>query len=123
MFDPEFRRYNRSHKKEKVLKDEFEARTGDYNTGGVTREKLMTSYREKAIQIALVLKREGHLSIKDIKDHTGIETASSILQKNHYGWFIRVKRGVYMVSEEAEAEIVKFKTYYDAVKTHDRKPQ
>tara|TARA_Y100001933_G_C18884189_1_gene515408 strand:- start:180 stop:878 length:699 start_codon:yes stop_codon:yes gene_type:complete len=123
IFEPAFYRYNRNHKKKKSLKKEFEARSGDYNIGGVTGEKLMTSYREKAIQIASALEKNGSLSIKDIKNLTGIDSAGSILQKNHYDWFLREKRGVYKISETTMAEIVNFKTYYDAVKTHDRKPQ
>lgn len=123
IFEPEFHRYNRSHKKEESLRTEFESRTGDYNTGGVTRKKIMTSYREKAIQIAYVLENESCLSIKEIKKRTGIESAASILQRNHYGWFIREQRGVYKVTEKAMEEIVNFKTYYDAVKTNDRRSQ
>ncbi len=110
-------------KKEESLRTEFESRTGDFNTGGVTRKKIMTSYREKAIQIAYVLENESCLSIKEIKKRTGIESAASILQRNHYGWFIREQRGVYKVTEKAMEEIVNFKTYYDAVKTNDRRSQ
>ncbi len=108
IFEPEFHRYNRSHKKEESLRTEFESRTGDFNTGGVTRKKIMTSYREKAIQIAYVLENESCLSIKEIKKRTGIESAASILQRNHYGWFIREQRGVYKVTEKSDGRNSKF---------------
>jgi hypothetical protein len=34
---------------------EFRERSGDYNTGGSTRVKLVTAYREKALRVALAL--------------------------------------------------------------------
>lgn len=34
---------------------EFKGRSGDYNTGGSTRVKLVTAYREKALRVALAL--------------------------------------------------------------------
>ena len=39
-----------------ILK-EFGARYGDYNTGGVTGEKLVTAYRELALHIAALLEK------------------------------------------------------------------
>lgn len=41
-------------KRERLLV-EFRERSGDYNTGGVTRSKLVTAYREKALRVAAAL--------------------------------------------------------------------
>lgn len=38
---------------------EFRERSGDYNTGGSTRVKLVTAYREKALRVALSLQAAG----------------------------------------------------------------
>lgn len=103
--EPEFSRYNRSHKKEKSLLYEFENRSADFNIGGVTREKIMTVYREQCIQIGCLLEKEGQLTLKEIKNRTGIEKTATILQKNHYGWFERVSRGCYKLSDTAISEI------------------
>ncbi len=119
LLDPDFSRYNRSHIKEKRLMYEFESRSGDHNTGGVTKKKIVTSYREKVLQIACFLEKEGAMSVKAIRLSTGVETAGSILQKNHYEWFVRVKRGVYQLSEKAPQEMKSFKSAYDKAKIND----
>ncbi|MNE31195.1 hypothetical protein D3C80_1247470 [compost metagenome] len=43
-----------ARRREKLLL-EFRERSGDYNTGGSTRVKLVTAYREKALRVALAL--------------------------------------------------------------------
>lgn len=43
-----------SARRERLLY-EFRERSGDYNTGGSTRVKLVTAYREKALRVALAL--------------------------------------------------------------------
>lgn len=116
LFDPEFFRYNRSHIKEKQIRYEFQERVTDHNTGGVTREKLVTAYRQKALKIAYLLECEGSLSVKEIRTQTGIEKASSILQKNHYGWFVRIKRGTYELSDCALSEMRAFESAYEELK-------
>ncbi|SES89945.1 hypothetical protein SAMN03159358_0238 [Paenibacillus sp. NFR01] len=42
-------------RRERLLR-EFGGRSGDYNTGGSTRVKLVTAYREKALRVALALR-------------------------------------------------------------------
>ncbi|NLP15293.1 MAG: hypothetical protein GX383_12630 [Clostridium sp.] len=95
-----------SNKKKSLVLKEFSQRQGDYNTGGCTRKKLVTAYREKSIQIAALLKAEGPLSIKQLKDRgADRDKVSKILQNNFYDWFIRVSRGVYDLSERGKIEI------------------
>ncbi|MDQ0170833.1 DUF2161 domain-containing phosphodiesterase [Paenibacillus tundrae] len=77
---------------------EFDERTGDYNTGGSTRQPLMTAYREKALRVATALRNEGEASPAIIAKQTGVGSTASILQKNYYGWFERVSRGKYMLT-------------------------
>ncbi|SMF75375.1 hypothetical protein SAMN05661091_1191 [Paenibacillus uliginis N3/975] len=43
-------------RREKLLV-EFRERSGDYNTGGVTRAKLVTAYREKALRVAAAIQQ------------------------------------------------------------------
>ena len=57
------------------------------------------------------------LSLKDIKCICGEEKTSSILQKNVYGWFERVKKGFYKLSKEGREfllsnEYEEVKKYY-----------
>lgn len=84
----------RDHKARRRLAQEFANRTGDPNVGGVTGQKIMTAYRQDALKCARHL-APGPLSLGQLRAETGIDRAASILQKNHYGWFERVARGVY----------------------------
>ncbi|MEH7336061.1 DUF2161 family putative PD-(D/E)XK-type phosphodiesterase [Neobacillus drentensis] len=99
-------------KREAVLK-EINGRSADFNVGGSNRTKIMTAYKEKCIQIACYLQQLGPLSPKNlIKMGTGDKT-SSILIQNYYGWFERIKRGIYVISEKGSDEI---KEYPDLLK-------
>ena len=89
---------NRNKKKQLRLINEFNNRKNDLNVGG-TRGQKLTAYREKAIKIAQTLKL-GTLPLKTIKQMTGVEETSSILQKNYYGWFFRVERGQYALTDK-----------------------
>ena len=81
------------------LKKEFLMRTGDPNTGGITRTKIITAYRQDAIRCAMALNGKEGVSVKGIRTTTGVPRAGAILQKNHYGWFERESRGVYRLGE------------------------
>lgn len=98
-------RNNRSakKKKKKVLK-EFRLRK-TYKTRGGTNQKRMTHYREKVIAVALTLKARIEASPKQLKAISGIHDAGRILQKNYYGWFERVRRGLYRLSDKGKDEI------------------
>mgnify|MGYP000858969820 CR=1 FL=1 len=97
-----------SRKKKEVLK-EFSDRHGDYNIGGCTGKKLVTAYREQAIHIAALIEKYGELSPKKLKElGTDKEKTSRILQDNHYGWFDKVERGVYALSEKGKAELKEY---------------
>ena len=91
----------------------MEGRSADYNVGGSNRTKIMTAYKENCIQIACYLEHFGSLSPKDLKEKgTGSKT-SSILTKNYYGWFERVKRGVYVISEKGKEEVKEYQALSD----------
>ena len=58
---------------------------------------LMTAYKQNALRIVNGLEN-GSKSISELRKTTGVHNAASILQKNFYGWFSRVGRGVYELS-------------------------
>lgn len=91
-------------KRESLMK-EIEGRSADYNVGGSSRTKIMTAYKENCIQIACYLEHFGPLSPKALREKGTGEKTSSILTKNYYGWFERVKRGVYEISEKGKEEV------------------
>lgn len=86
----------------KLLK-EFTARSGDYNVGGSSKRKLVTAYREKAIQCAIALHCHGPSSPRQVRDWTNCPTAGAVLRSNYYGWFARVSKGVYKLTSAGAA--------------------
>jgi hypothetical protein len=95
-----------------ALLKEFERRVGDPNTGGQTRRKIITAYRQDALRIAVAL-TDGPNKPRILAEILGVERAAGILQADHYGWFQRVERGVYELRPSGHAAL---KTYADVVK-------
>jgi hypothetical protein len=81
--------------KRRVVLEEIGSRSGDYNQGGSTRCKLVTAYRENAVQIAACLSALGPRTPAQLRAlGTGPKTLA-ILYRNVYGWFERQDRGLY----------------------------
>ena len=95
-----------------MLLKEFAHRVGDPNQGGATRTPIMTAYRQRALLVASALGARSSASPRDLRDETGVEKAAGILQKDVYGWFMRVERGVYALSPKGEDAI---RTYADVI--------
>jgi hypothetical protein len=91
-----------------ALHDEFINRHGDPNTGGVTRKKIMTAYRQQALQLAACVAEQDHCTLAEMREVTGVLKAASIVQNNHYGWFERVSRGTYRLTEVGVSEMSSF---------------
>ena len=77
--------------RKRVLK-EHANRRGDPAVGGSTRQPIMTAYRQRSLDCAQAL-RDGPLRPRDLRPLA--EDAGAILLRNVYGWFERVKPGVY----------------------------
>ncbi len=98
----------KSNKKRRAILREIDNRSGNYNKGGITRKKIVTAYRENAIFIACCLHKYGELSPKKLRElGTGNKT-SSILQKDHYGWFERISKGVYKLHTNGAEALKKY---------------
>ena len=106
-FDPTYGT-RKNNRKKRALQKEIDNRSGSYNVGGVTGTPIITAYRENAILLAICLDRLGPSSGKALKKLTGCDNATSIMYKNHYGWFERLDKGVYTISTHALNEINKF---------------
>ncbi len=78
---------------------EFAKRDGDPNVGGSMRRGLVTAYRQDAIRCATYLGAQGAAKGAAVAKATGVETATRLMADNHYGWFIRVERGIYDLTE------------------------
>ena len=95
--DPGIYQPRRNPRRSKRLLKEFVERVGDPNIGGATRMPIITAYRQTALRLVASLE-DGEASTKEIRARTGVEQASSILQRNVYGWFDRAARGLYALS-------------------------
>ena len=102
-----FTRRKRAQSRRAVL-EEISKRTADFNRAGSSRRKLVTAYRENAIQIASILAKKGKMSPAGLRAlGTGPKTLS-ILRFNAYGWFERVEKGVYALSAHGRAELAEY---------------
>jgi hypothetical protein len=84
------------------LVEEHRRRIGDPTSGGSSRAPIMTAYRQEALACAAALS-QAPLRPRDLRAEA--PRAAKILLHNVYGWFVRVERGVYALSEEGRAAL------------------
>ena len=84
---------------------EFQRRVGDPNTGGTTRVKRMTAYRQDAIRLATAL-RDAPASPAALAKSLQIPKARAILSDDHYGWFERIARGTYALTPKGHQALI-----------------
>ncbi len=82
-----------------ALLKEFDAREGDPNRGGMARETIVTAYRQGALRCAEFLAVNGPCKGALVAKMTGVIRATAVMRDNHYGWFEKVEKGVYGLSE------------------------
>ena len=78
------------------LIDEHRRRQGDPVAGGGSRKPIMTAYRQEALSCAAAL-AENRKRPRDLK--SACPNAPKILRRNVYGWFARIDRGVYSLTD------------------------
>ena len=81
---------------------EFERLEGDPNAGGATRHGIVTAYRQDALKCAAHLAEHGAAKGADVAQATGVSTATRLMYDNHYGWFDKVDKGVYRLTEAGQ---------------------
>lgn len=84
---------------------EHRTRQGDPALGGSTRSPIMTAYRQQALACAFSL-AAGPRPISEIRP--AIPNAPDILLRNVYGWFTRVRRGVYELTPEGTSALARW---------------
>lgn len=95
-------RPRRNQKQRSKLVTEHRRRRGDPAIGGSTRRPIMTAYRQQALACATALSREPGRP-RDLKQ--AVPDAPKILLRNVYGWFVRVERGLYALTEKGQAAL------------------
>jgi hypothetical protein len=89
------------------LVEEHRRRQGDPAVGGGSRAPIMTAYRQQALACAAAL-AAGPQRPRDLK--ATVPAAPAILQRNVYGWFERIARGSYGLSEAGHAALRRWPT-------------
>jgi hypothetical protein len=101
--DPAPFRPRKSKPRKAALLKEFEAREGDPNAGGMTRETIVTAYRQGAVRCAEFLAVNGPCRGALVAKMTGVVRATTMMRDNHYGWFEKCGTGVYGLTEAGQA--------------------
>jgi hypothetical protein len=98
-------RPRRDPRRRSRLVHEHRRRLGDPALGGMTRSPIMTAYRQQALACAASL-AGGPRRMSEIK--IAIPDAPKILLRNVYGWFFRVERGVYALTQLGTAALARW---------------
>ncbi len=95
-------------KRKKAILNEVENRSQNLNVGGINKKKIVTAYKENAIQIAIYLKEIGATNPKKLREYDSGKKTLSILYSNFYGWFQRVDHGIYDITAKGKKELKNF---------------
>ena len=87
------------------LIEEHQRRRGDPAEGGGSRAPIMTAYRQRALACAAAL-AQGPRRPRELKP--SIPDAPRILHGNVYGWFDRVERGLYDLTESGRGALLRW---------------
>lgn len=90
----------RSKPRQQRLLREFDRLQGDPNMGGATRHGIVTGYRQDALRCAAFLAVTGPSKGADVARAAQVTTATRIMADNHYGWFERVRTGIYQLTDQ-----------------------
>ncbi|MDR2899087.1 MAG: DUF2161 family putative PD-(D/E)XK-type phosphodiesterase [Clostridiales bacterium] len=106
IFEPESCVNPRDNKKKRSVVGEAINRNMSANTGGVTKTKIATVYRERCVLIACIAIKEGFVTAKLLKDKYGIaEGVQSVLKRNWHNWFNKIDKGLYEASDAVKNEM------------------
>ena len=98
-------RPRRDPQRRSKLVEEHRRRQGDPVLGGGTRSPIMTAYRQQALACAAALSA-GPRRPRDMK--ATVPDAPKILLRNVYGWFVRVERGLYDLTDLGRAALIRW---------------
>jgi hypothetical protein len=106
--DPVPYRPRRAKSRALRLVDEFSRRIGDANVGGAVGVPLVTAYRQDALRCARALAVGGPMRVAALRVAADVPRAARILQRNVYGWFDRIERGIYRLTPEGNQALGRF---------------
>ena len=93
----------RNKRKRALVEKEIDGRNEIYNIGGSTGVPIITAYKQNAILIACFLERMGEATTHQLRKLGCGKDTTKILYQNHYGWFERMGRATYRLTDEGIA--------------------
>lgn len=108
LLDPGPSQPRRDGRRRRAIITEVAARSVDLNTGGSSAVPLVTAYRERAVHLAHLLDRHGPSSPAQLRRLGASEQSGQVLYANHYGWFRRVQRGIYDLTDTGRTDIQQY---------------
>lgn len=109
--DPQDYTPRKNKRKQTALLKEFSLRQGDPQKGGSTRSKAgLTVYRQRSIRIANFLLTQPSAKGAEINKAIDEPQATQFLRDNYYGWFNKIDRGVYEISDKGKLELPEWKS-------------
>jgi hypothetical protein len=90
------------------LLGEHARRVGDPTRGGVNKTPIVTAYRQEALRCALLIQSDGRRTLKALRETRLVPNAAKILQRDVYGWFHRLERATYGLTDRAYRDLARF---------------
>lgn len=112
----------KSSAKRASFNKEVDSRNLHINTGGVNKTKILTAYREKSIYILCLAEAFGEISPAQINKILNEPYAGNIVSRNFYGWFKKISKGVYAISDEGY-KILNGNEYKEAIEFYRDKSE
>ncbi len=106
-------------KRRSRLMREHRNRKGDPVLGGSTRTPMMTAYRQQALGCASAL-AVGPLRMRDVR--ACVPEASKILPSNVYGWFERLEKGIYGLTDAGREALQRWPQNESPAAAADQRP-
>lgn len=105
LVSPAAQRPRRDARRRSRLVDEHRRRRGDPAVGGGSRTPVMTAYRQRALACAQAM-AEAPRRPRDLRP--AVPDALPILRRNVYGWFARIERGVYGLTDAGHTALARW---------------
>ncbi|MGR3502169.1 DUF2161 domain-containing phosphodiesterase [Pseudaestuariivita sp.] len=96
------------------LTAEFARRMGDPSPGGSNRQGLVTAYRQEAWRCARHLEAFGPSKGAEVAKAAQVPKATRVMADNHFGWFERVARGHYALTDVGRTAVQQDRAAHEA---------
>jgi len=94
-----------TRRREAIIR-EIDGRYSEFNkAGSAVSDRRISAYRQQALATAYVLNEKGELSPSALRKAGCGAKTQQILSGNVYGWFDRVKRGVYCLNDAGKTAL------------------